>query len=149
MHPDGVDNDRSELVAWVQAELDSVAPGQFLLLEYLTDDDLPVEPYSQAALDPGGWHCEVVSNRYLPGHRWPLDEGVLARDGWQIPNGRTDNWWQSDVALEAAAGLLVDALWSGRDLTDPDRYAVSIGTFPCGQRGGESLPRPSDTLITA
>jgi Flp pilus assembly pilin Flp len=98
----------------VQAALDGITPGQFLVLEYLTEDDLPVEPYAQAALDPGGWYCEVVSDWYLPAHRWPMNELALARAGWQVRDDVTDNWWCADVDLASAAHLLVDALWNGR-----------------------------------
>ncbi len=125
-----MDTSRNELIGWVQGALDEVTPGQFLLVEYLTDEGLPVEPYAQAALEPGGWSCEVVSARYLPGGRWPIDEPALARTGWSGPDERTDNWWRCDVEFGRAAALLVDALWSGRGCTDPDRFAVSTGTFP-------------------
>lgn len=140
---------RTELAEWVQAALDEVTPGQFLVLEYLTDEDLPVDPYAQAALDPGGWRCEVVSAHYLPAHRWPSDELALARTGWLAPDDRTDNWWLPDVDLVLAARLLVDALWDGRACTDPDRYAISIGTFPTGPDGGEPLPVPDNLPMAA
>lgn len=129
-------SERAELAAWVQSALDEVTPGQFMLLEYLTDDDVPVEPYAQAALDPGGWYCETVSGAHLPGHRWPIDEHAAMRHGWRAPDARTANWWQADVDLDRAAALLVDALWLARGCTDPDRYAISIGTFPSGADGG-------------
>jgi hypothetical protein len=147
-HPEEVDNDRSELVTWVQTALDGIAPGQFLLLEYVTGDDVPVEPYAQAALDPGGWCCELASAHYLPGRRCPIDEVALSERGWQVPDAETDNWWQTDVPLDAAAQLLVDGLWFGRDLTDPDRYAIRIGTFPCGRRACEHRRDRAGTLIT-
>ncbi len=129
-----------DLVPWVQAALDQVTPGQFLLIEYLTDDDLPVEPYAQAALDPGGWHCEVVSDRYLPRHRWPIDHLALSAAGWRPPGEGSDNYWVPDVDLGSAATLLVRGLMLGRGCTDPDRYAISVGTFPSGPHGGEPLP---------
>ena len=138
-----------DVAGWVQAALDDVTPGQFLLLEYLSDEDLPVEPYAQAAIDPGGWHCEVVSARYLPVHRWPLDERALLRAGWQAPCDRTENWWRTDVDLELAAQLLVDALWVGRACADADRYAISIGTFPPGPGGGRPLPAPDGLPLAA
>jgi hypothetical protein len=137
-----VDNECSELVTWVQAVLDRITPGQFLLLEYVTDDDLPVEPYAQAALDPGGWCCELVSARYLPGHRWPIEELTLSQSGWHAPDSGTDNWWQTGVALDAAAQLLVEALWFGRHLTDPDRYAIRWD-FPLRPTGRRTPPGSS------
>ena len=133
----------------MQSALDEVTPGKFLILEYLTEEDLPVEPYAQAALDPGGWYCEVVSTHYLPGHRWSLDELALVRSGWHPPDQQTDNWWRADVGLEHAAGLLVDALWIARTCTDPDRYAISVGTFPSGPDGGEPVPVPDELPIAA
>jgi hypothetical protein len=144
-----VTNERSELVAWVAANLDRITPGQFLLLEYLTGDDLPVEPYAQAALDPDGWCCELVSAHYLPGQLWSVHEMTLIRSGWHVPDASSHNYWQTEVAFDDAAQLLVEALWFGRNLTDPDCYAISIGTFPCGRRGGERLPGQSGTLVTA
>ena len=140
---------RTELADWVQAALDEITPGQFLVLEYLTDADLPVEPYAQAALDPGGWHCELVSPHYLPTHRWPIDEPAIDRAGWRPPDGRTHNWWSCDVDLDAAARLLVDALWDGRACTDPDRFAISIGTFPSRPDGGEPHPMPDGLPLAA
>jgi hypothetical protein len=133
----------------VQAALDGITPGQFLVLEYLTEDDLPVEPYAQAALDPGGWYCEVVSDWYLPAHRWPMNELALARAGWQVRDDVTDNWWCADVDLASAAHLLVDALWNGRSCTDPDRFAISVGTFPTGPDGGEPIPVPDELPLAA
>lgn len=139
----------AELVSWVQDALDQVKPGQFLLIEYLPNTDLPVEPYAQAALDPGGWYCEVVSDRYLPAHRWPLDEVALVREGWLQPDSDTDNWWRGDVLLGAAADLLVTGLWVGRGCTDENRYAISVGTFPTGPDGGEPLPEPEALPLAA
>ncbi len=141
--------ERTDTVTWVQAALDSITPGQFLLLEYVTGDDLPVEPCAQAALDPEGWCCEVVSARYLPGQRWPIDDAALAQRGWRAPDAGTNNWWQTQVPLDAAAQLLVDALWFGRCLTDPDRYAIRVGSFPCARRAGEHVPDQTGLLITA
>jgi hypothetical protein len=137
------------LATWVQSTLEEITPGKFLLLEYLTEGDLPVEPYAQAALDPGGWYCEVVSAHHLPGHRWGLDEVALARSGWRPPDLRTDNWWRADVDLGHAAAFLVDALWIARACTDPDRYAISVGTFPSGPEGGEPMPLPDEVPIAA
>jgi hypothetical protein len=148
-HPDGVDSDRSELVMWVQAALDRITPGQFLLLEYVTGDDLPVEPYAQAALDPAGWCCELVSALHLLGHRYPLNEPAVTRMGWRAPDAGTDNWWQTDVALAAAAHLLVDAHWGGRDLTDPDRYAIRVGTFPCGRLSDGALGSCGEDMLAS
>ena len=139
----------SDLVCWVQDALDQVQPGQFLLLEFLSGEGLPVDPYAQAALDPGGWYCEVVSAHHLPTHRWVLDELALARQGWQPPDSGTDNWWRGDVGLDQAAALLVDALWIGRGCTDMDRYAISFGTFPSGPDGGEPIPVPRDLPLAA
>jgi hypothetical protein len=148
-HGGSVDTTRTELAAWVQGALDETTPGQFLLLEYLAEADLPVEPYAQAAIDPGGWHCEVVSAHHLPAHRWPLDESALQRSGWSAPSDRTANWWRTDVGLDRAASLLVDALWVARACTDPDRYAISIGTFPTGPDDGRPRARPDGLPLAA
>jgi hypothetical protein len=139
----------AELIEWVQDALDRVTPGQFLLIEYLTDQDLPVDPYAQAALEPGGWYCELVSGHHLPTHRWPLDEVGLRRSGWLVPGDGTDNFWRPDVDLREAAGILVGSLWVGRSCTDPDRYALSVGTFPSGPHGGEPLPIPAGLPLAA
>lgn len=129
-----------ELVAWIRSTLDEVKPGQFLLIEYLTESGLPVEPYAQAALDPGGWYCEVVSTHYLPSERWPLDELALTRDRWHSPDPDKDNWWQRDVGDADVASRLIGGLWNGRSCRDAYRYAVSVGTFPSGPGGGEEQP---------
>lgn len=140
---------RACLCEWVHEALDTVQPGQFLLIEYLSGAGLPVDPYTQAALDPGGWYCEIVSTQHLSAHRWPIDEPALARRGWRSPDGDTDNWWRPDVALDQAAALLVDALWIGRGCTVPDRYAISVGTFPSRPEGGEPLPVRQDLPLVA
>ena len=139
----------AELATWVQEALDQVRPGQFLLIEYLSGTGLPVDPYAQAALDPGGWYCEVVSGHHLPTHRWFLDELALTRQHWRQPDDGTDNYWQPDVALDQAAELLVTALWCARACTDIDRYAISIGTFPTSPDGGEHLPQPEALPLAA
>ncbi len=115
----------------------------------LTGQDLPVDPYSQAALDPGGWHCETVSARHLPAHRWMLDELAVVRGGWRCPDGDTDNWWRPDVPLNEAAALLVDASWCARGCIDQDRYAISVGTFPSGPDGGLPMPTTRDPPLAA
>jgi hypothetical protein len=118
-------SEREELIDWVRDALEHVAPGHFLLIEYLSDEDLPVEPYAQTAPDPDGWYCEVVSDRHLAQHRWPLDELALMSHGWSSPDGLTDNWWATPGDAAQAAAFAVDALWFARRCTDPERYAIS------------------------
>jgi hypothetical protein len=90
-----------------------------------------------------------VSARHLPGHRWPIDNVTLSVHGWHSPDAETGNWWQTEVALDAAAQRLVEALWFGRNLTHPDRYAIRVGTFACGRRAGQPRTDQAGTLITA
>jgi hypothetical protein len=110
-------------------------PGQFLIVECGATHDDAFVPYAQAARDSDGWHCEVVSQHYLPASEWPIDEVVLARLGWRAP-GEGDNWNRRAALGDDVAGLLLGALHLGRLCPQEGPFSWVVGTFPRGPDGG-------------
>lgn len=128
------------LAAEVAEALANLGPHQFLILEYHPGGAF--EPYSQAAHEMGGYHCELVSEEYLPADQWPIDDVAIRRLGWTGPDPDTPNWWTWAVTAEQAARHLVDGLRHGRRCPDLSAYVWRDGTFPGGGGGGEPLPKP-------
>lgn len=134
------DRDMTELT-WFNARselgltLAALGPGQFVIVEYAGTGTEP-EPYAQASVEPYGFHCEVVSERYLPAQQWPIDVKALSAAGWAAPDAVMDNWWHSADTAECAAELLLAGLRSGRCCPDPDDLTWSTGTFPTPPNGG-------------
>ncbi len=128
-----------DLVALVERVIAELSPGQFLTLDY-SDGPPGLEPYAQLAVDGDSYYLEVVSELHLPPTQWPLYSSILRAAGWSAPDDDTANWWQTATDPHLAARALVDALMTGRGCTAPDRFSVSIGTFPAPPDGGEPLP---------
>lgn len=137
----------SELESAVAAVLTGIRHGQFLVVEYDISDSLDPLPYAQCAREVDGWYCEVVSQYYLEGARWPIDELALRRAGWLLPDDQTANWWRSADSSTSAACHVLEGLRRGRCCPDPDVVAWSVGTFPSGPDGGEPVPVPSDHVL--
>jgi hypothetical protein len=131
-----------ELVAEVAEALANLRPDQFLILEYHPGGD--PEPYAQSSPEMGGYYCELVSEEYLPGDQWPIDDIAIRRQGWAPPDPDTPNWWTYAETAEEAAHNLVDGLRHGRRCPDLSAYTWCDGTFPGGGGGGEPLPKPHE-----
>lgn len=125
------------LIEEVQACLTRTRSHQFVLIEYDGDLTGGPDPYAQAALIDGYWHCEVVSARYLMPGRWPLNELWLKNSGWGLPAHACANWFQAAASDHGAAALLVDGLRFGRQCMEPDRFEVSVQSFAGGPGPGD------------
>lgn len=97
-----------DLIGFVAADLEVLAWGSFLVVEYdlvrLGSDG----PYAQTSRGASGFYCEAVSDPVGTGAGWPFDRGGLERRDWQPPDPSTDNWWIAgvDTAAQAAELLL-------------------------------------------
>ncbi|WP_129662322.1 TY-Chap domain-containing protein [Rothia uropygialis] len=101
----------------------------FLTVDYATGNTGGDSPYAQAFTGPGGVSVSLVSEHFLPAIMWPLDEEYLKEAGWTPPNPHRWHWEQSQLALNEAAGLLVDALRYGRGCSDPYRFRWGSGAI--------------------
>lgn len=129
-----------ELIGFVAADLEVLAWGSFLIVEYdlvrLGIDG----PYAQTSRGAAGYYCEAVSDPVGTGAGWPFDQWALERRGWQPPDRSTANWWIAgiDTAVRAAE-LLLRSLVEARGCTDPDLVFLVAGTHP-PRGGGQPLP---------
>jgi len=125
-----------------------------VLIDYNIGNPTGPDPYAQAALVDGLWHCEVVSGRYLIPARWPLNELWLKRFGWSLSAQGFANWFLSASTAQVAAVILVEGLRFGRQCVDPARFGVSVQSFAggSGPNGGGSrlgMDLPSGCLVAA
>lgn len=120
--------------------LDALLPEHFVIIEF--DAGLSTtNPYVQAAREPNGFYCEVVSEEFLPRAEWPILQRTLIESGWERPSGGGENWHQIvDNLPSPAAQLMLDGLRQGRVCRDPNRIAWRVGRFPPGPDGGEPVP---------
>lgn len=137
-----------DLAAFLDRLINELGPGQFLTVDY--DNGRPgFEPYAQLAVDADSYYLEVVSEFYLPPTSWPLNSSILRTAGWSPPDDDTANWWQTATDPHLAARALIRALTVGRECIAPDRFSVSIGTFPAPPDGGEPVFGPSECGLAA
>ena len=130
----------------VARELSALPWGWFLIV------DVDVEPTPGPALGPytqvsryaGGFHCEAVSQTYLPAESWPVDEQVLRADGWCPPDEVADNWWQTTSDVDHAAVVMIRSLVLARGCADPERLTLSKGQHP--DPPGDKEPLPADVI---
>jgi hypothetical protein len=132
--------DMDPLLGMVVVVLETLEVDQFVLVEFEPAgraDAVDPLPYSQAARSADAWYLEVASDRHLPVESWPIDEGFLRVRGFCEPGGDRDNWWRTAVHVRTVAGLLIDALVTGRRCRGKGEFHVSIGTFPPSPDGGD------------
>lgn len=106
--------------------------GDFLTVNYSSGDP-NYAIYGQLSPEEDSFHCEVVSNQYMPADDWPLDSGYLMNAGWLPPNDETPNWFQDLAGADLAAEQILHALRFGRGCKDARRLHWRPATFP-GQR---------------
>lgn len=124
-----MDDDWDDLLHDLTLDLAGLGFRQFVVVEFYARID--PDPYAQATPSPDGdWHCEVVSERYLPNAMWPIDELALMSMGWEPPSRPDDNWSHNAPDSAAAAATLVDALRLGRGCGDPLLFDWRTGRFP-------------------
>lgn len=112
-----MDDGWADLVHDLTIDLEVLEPGQFVIVEHCAQ--LDPNPYGQAAPEGGGgWHCEVVSEAYLPAGVWPIDEWYLMAAGWTPPGDPRGNWSRTADSPARVARLLADGLRLGRVCPD-------------------------------
>lgn len=117
------------LSAALAEEIQWLKDGDFLALDYETGDPA-YALYGQLAPEDGTFHCEVVSNEFMPADDWPLDVGFLQQAGWHAPEEDNPNWFQAIGGAESAAAGIIAAMRHGRGCIDPRRFSWSPATFP-------------------
>jgi len=123
-------------------------PGQFLILDY-DRGHLASPPYAQLAVEHDGFYLEVVSAYYVPTSECPLNTRWLRSHGWSSPDADTANWWRTSNDASHAARALVTALTVARSCRDPDRFSISMGSFPPPPGGGEPTRESEDATVAA
>lgn len=106
--------------------------GDFVTVNYSTGDP-GYAIYGQLAPEEDGFHCEVVSNQFMPADDWPLDANYLEQSGWLPPDDETPNWFHVLAGAEHSAEQLLLALRFGRGCDDARRLHWRPAMFP-GQR---------------
>ena len=147
-HREDVDACWSEVEGQILAALESIVPGQFIIVS----QGHPGEsdgPYVQCAPDASGLYCEAASSSYLSANEWPIDEVFLRRVGWQLPDAETGNWWRVEVEPAAAALCLTEALRLGRRCEDAAQVVIVTGWFPAPPGGRETLEAKTDLSVAA
>lgn len=110
-------------------EIQWLKEGDFLSVDYDTGDP-DYTLYGQLAPEESIFHCEVVSNQFMPADDWPLDADYLQQEGWLPPDEDTPNWFRLHTGTESAASGLLLAMRHGRGCEDPRRIMWSPATFP-------------------
>lgn len=132
----------SDLVHDLTLDLTAMGLGEFVIVEHCAQ--LDPNPYVQAAPDRGGgWYCEVVSEAYLPGGVWPIDEWYLLAAGWTPPADLRDNWSRTAHSPAHAAQLLADGLRHGRVCPDWQQVMWRTARFPRPPDDGPGDDLPS------
>jgi hypothetical protein len=134
--------------AWqdLEEELRSALAGlpwnHFLTVEYETGNTGGDFPYAQAFTGPAGVAVRLVSEDYLPAFAWPIDEDYLVETGWEAPGEEQPNWARTRLAVEEAAGAVVEGLRYGRGCPDPYRFRWGSGTVTDARDAAPSAPQP-------
>lgn len=104
----------------------------FLSIDYGDDTDGPFRPYAQASPSAEGAWCEIVSARFLPADKWPIDADYLLRNGWSEPDGDFPNWHKQGIPAIEAGYQILEGLRYGRMCGDPRKVRWHSGEFPGG-----------------
>lgn len=103
--------------------------GDFLSVNYDSGDP-NYSIYGQLAPEDGAYHCEVVSNDFMPADDWPLDAEYLQQSGWMAPDDDTPNWFRVHTGADLAAERLLLAMRYGRGCEDARRLDWEPARFP-------------------
>ncbi|MCU6482462.1 ADP-ribosylglycohydrolase family protein [Arthrobacter sp. A2-55] len=112
-------------------EIQWLKDGDFLTVDYGTENPELVV-YGQLSIEDDGFHCEVVSNAFMPADDWPLDSAYLVAAGWTPPGDENPNWHRVQSGAAATAALILAGLRYGRGCRDPRRLGWEPATFPDG-----------------
>jgi hypothetical protein len=112
-------------------EIQWLKDGDFLRVDYDTENPELVV-YGQLSVEDDGFHCEVVSNAFMPADDWPLDPAYLVAAGWSPPGDENPNWHRVHSGAAATAALVLAGLRYGRGCSDPRRLGWEPATFPGG-----------------
>ncbi|KPN19386.1 GIY-YIG nuclease family protein [Arthrobacter sp. Edens01] len=104
--------------------------GDFTSVEYHVETANGLSPYAQVAREDDYYWCEIVSEEFLPGSVWPLDEDALRNAGWSAPDQDCPNWYSQRYGAEAASAAVLYGLRHGRACSDPERLRWRLATTP-------------------
>lgn len=111
--------------AWVRAGefiselLASMPRNRSLQIQYGDSANGSIQPYAQGTRGDDGVWCEIVSERFLPGAKWPIDTEYLEARGWLVPDDEVPQWCKEKVAFHDAGHQLLKGLRFGRRCPDP------------------------------
>ncbi|MCQ6269102.1 hypothetical protein M8J71_01085 [Pseudarthrobacter sp. R1] len=104
----------------------------FLSIDYGDEADGPNRPYAQATPSADGVWCEIVSEKFLPADKWPIDANFFKRNGWSAPDEEVPNWHKQGVPPLEAGHQILEGLVHGRSCPDPQKVRWHSGEFPGG-----------------
>lgn len=118
-----------DLIAEIHQAIRDLPWKHFLTVDYETGNTGGDSPYAQAFTGPRGVDVTLVSEQFLPAILWPLDQEYLEESGWKAPTPDQWHWSRTQLSLDDAAEVLVDALRYGRDCSDPYRFRWGSGAI--------------------
>ena len=114
----------------VQKDIQQLADGGFLAIDYGQEIEGGASPYAQVARMGSRFWCEISSNTFLPGDSWPLHGDLLRWAGWSPPNTDFPNWSSEWSSANAATTAVIHGLRYGRGCTNPSFLEWHTATLP-------------------
>lgn len=103
----------------IHGDIKCLEDGGFVAIEYKQEVVDAVFPYAQVARVGNHYWCEISSNTFLPGDRWPLHGDILRAAGWNPPDDDCPNWSSDWTNPYAATAAVIHGLRYGRACTNP------------------------------
>ena len=103
----------------------------FLSIQY-TEDTEGLTPYAQAVPSADGVWFEIVSERYLPADKWPIDTDYLTGNRWSTPDNDFPNWHKEVFHISKPVIRYSKACRFGRGCEDASKLRWHTGEFPTG-----------------
>lgn len=106
--------------------------GSFLSIQYADDAAEGLSPYAQAVPGADGVWFEIVSEKYLPADKWPIDAGYLNENRWSAPDNDFPNGYKDGIPHVEAGHQILEGLRYGRGCYDASKLQWHTGDFPSG-----------------